>query len=233
MKVLGIIPCFNEEENIEALINELSSYSDILDFVIINDYSTDLTSVICEKNNANVINLPCNLGIGGAVQTGYIYAKKNNYDIAIQIDGDGQHNPAYIKNLIGPIVKDGFDFVIGSRFIEKEGFQSSITRRIGIVYFSGLLKLLAKRNVSDPTSGFRACNKKVIDFFANNYPTDYPEPESIMALSRNGYRIAEIPVQMRERSGGTSSIKSLKSIYYMIKVTLAIIIDFTRKHQVT
>jgi len=233
MKVLGIIPCFNEEENIEALINELSSYSDILDFVIINDYSTDLTSVICEKNNANVINLPCNLGIGGAVQTGYIYAKKNNYDIAIQIDGDGQHNPAYIKNLIEPIVKDGFDFVIGSRFIEKEGFQSSITRRIGIVYFSGLLKLLAKRNVSDPTSGFRACNKKVIDFFANNYPTDYPEPESIMALSRNGYRIAEIPVQMRERSGGTSSIKSLKSIYYMIKVTLAIIIDFTRKHQVT
>ncbi|OMD03100.1 glycosyltransferase family 2 protein [Paenibacillus odorifer] len=220
MKVLGIIPCFNEEENIEALI-------------IINDYSTDLTSVICEKNNANVINLPCNLGIGGAVQTGYIYAKKNNYDIAIQIDGDGQHNPAYIKNLIEPIVKDGFDFVIGSRFIEKEGFQSSITRRIGIVYFSGLLKLLAKRNVSDPTSGFRACNKKVIDFFANNYPTDYPEPESIMALSRNGYRIAEIPVQMRERSGGTSSIKSLKSIYYMIKVTLAIIIDFTRKHQVT
>lgn len=159
--------------------------------------------------------------------------QKNNYDIAIQIDGDGQHNPAYIKNLIGPIVKDGFDFVIGSRFIEKEGFQSSITRRIGIVYFSGLLKLLAKRNVSDPTSGFRACNKKVIDFFANNYPTDYPEPESIMALSRNGYRIAEIPVQMRERSGGTSSIKSLKSIYYMIKVTLAIIIDFTRKHQVT
>ncbi|MEK5419681.1 glycosyl transferase family 2 [Paenibacillus odorifer] len=233
MKVLGIIPCFNEEENIEALINELSGYSDILDFVIINDYSTDLTSVICEKNNANVINLPCNLGIGGAVQTGYIYAKKNNYDIAIQIDGDGQHNPAYIKNLIEPIVKDGFDFVIGSRFIEKEGFQSSITRRIGIVYFSGLLKLLAKRNVSDPTSGFRACNKKVIDFFANNYPTDYPEPESIMALSRNGYRIAEIPVQMRERSGGTSSIKSLKSIYYMIKVTLAIIIDFTRKHQVT
>lgn len=164
MKVLGIIPCFNEEENIEALINELSGYSDILDFVIINDYSTDLTSVICEKNNANVINLPCNLGIGGAVQTGYIYAKKNNYDIAIQIDGDGQHNPAYIKNLIEPIVKDGFDFVIGSRFIEKEGFQSSITRRIGIVYFSGLLKLLAKRNVSDPTSGFRACNKKVIDF---------------------------------------------------------------------
>ncbi|AIQ38142.1 MULTISPECIES: glycosyltransferase family 2 protein [Paenibacillus] len=233
MKVLGIIPCFNEEENIESLIKELSDYSDILDFVIINDYSTDLTSVICDKNNANVINLPCNLGIGGAVQTGYIYAKKNNYDIAIQIDGDGQHNPAYIKSLIEPIVKDGLDFVIGSRFIEKEGFQSSITRRVGIIYFSGLLKLLAKRKVSDPTSGFRACNKKVIDFFANSYPTDYPEPESIMALSRNGYKIAEIPVQMRERNGGTSSIKSLKSIYYMIKVTLAIIIDFTRKHQVT
>lgn len=233
MRVLGIVPCFNEEENIEHLIKELSSYSDILDFVIINDNSTDQTSSICEKNNVNVINLPCNLGIGGAVQTGYIYAKKNNYDIAIQIDGDGQHDPAYIKDLIDPIIENGLDFVIGSRFIKKEGFQSSTTRRIGIFYFAGLLKFLTKQKVSDPTSGFRACNKKVINLFADNYPTDYPEPESIMALSRNGYSIAEIPVQMRERNGGISSIKSLKSIYYMIKVTLAIVIDYTRKHQVT
>ncbi|SEU15391.1 glycosyltransferase family 2 protein [Paenibacillus sp. NFR01] len=233
MRILGIIPCFNEEENIEPLIRELAKYSDLLDFVIINDHSTDRTSAICEKNHVNVINLPCNLGIGGAVQTGYIYAKQNNYDIAIQIDGDGQHDPAYIKHLVEPILKQQADFVIGSRFIHKEGFQSSVTRRVGIVYFSVLLKLLAKRKVSDPTSGFRACNKRVIDFFAANYPTDYPEPESIMALSRNGYQIEEIPVQMRERSGGTSSIKSLKSVYYMIKVTLAIVIDFTRKHQVT
>lgn len=233
MKVLGIIPCFNEEENIEVLIKELSNYSSVFDFVIINDHSTDSTADICESYNVNIINLPCNLGIGGAVQTGYIYAKKNNYDIAIQIDGDGQHNPAYIKDLIEPIINEKHDFVIGSRFIENEGFQSSVTRRVGITYFSILLKLLTKRKVSDPTSGFRACNKRVIDFFAGNYPTDYPEPESIMALSRNGYKITEIPVQMRERNGGTSSIKSLKSIYYMIKVTLAIVIDFTRKHQVT
>ncbi|WP_339311792.1 glycosyltransferase family 2 protein [Paenibacillus sp. FSL M7-0896] len=233
MRILGIVPCFNEEENIRCLIKELSEYSDILDFIIINDHSTDSTSLICKESNVNIINLPCNLGIGGAVQTGYIYAKENNYDIAIQIDGDGQHDPAYLKNLICPIVENGVDFVIGSRFIKKEGYQSSFTRRVGIVYFSGLLQMLTRQKVTDPTSGFRACNKRVIHFFAGNYPSDYPEPESIMALSRSGFKIMEIPVLMRERNGGVSSIKSLKTIYYMIKVTLAIVIDYTRKHQVT
>ncbi|MFD5021815.1 glycosyltransferase family 2 protein [Paenibacillus sp. NPDC058367] len=232
MKVLGIIPCYNEEENIESLIKELSHYASVLDIVIINDRSTDMTSKVCENIEARIINLPCNLGIGGAVQTGYIYAKNMNYDIAIQIDGDGQHDPSYIKDLIAPILDGKCDFVIGSRFINKEGFQSSITRRLGIFYFAGLLKMLTKQKVTDPTSGFRACNKRIINYFAENYPVDYPEPESIMALSRNGYSILEVPVKMRERNGGVSSIKALKSVYYMIKVTLAIIIDFTRKQQV-
>ncbi|OKP93311.1 glycosyltransferase family 2 protein [Paenibacillus sp. P46E] len=232
MRILGIIPCFNEEDNIEKLIKELAEYSDLLDFIIINDHSSDLTEMICERNKVGIINLPCNLGIGGAVQTGYIYANKHDYDIAIQIDGDGQHDPKFIKNLIEPLIHGESDFVIGSRFIKKEGFQSSFTRRMGIVYFAGLLSLLTKQKVSDPTSGFRACNKKIIKLFSNNYPTDYPEPESIMALSRNGFKITEIPVQMRERIGGVSSIKALKSVYYMIKVTIAIIIDFSRKQQV-
>lgn len=232
MKVLGIVPCYNEEENIQSLITELLNYSDVLDFIIINDHSTDTTAYICEKNKVNIINLPCNLGIGGAVQTGYIYANKFNYDIAIQIDGDGQHDPSYIRDLIAPIIDGKSDFVIGSRFIKKEGFQSSITRRMGIVYFTKLLKLLSKQQVTDPTSGFRACNKEIINLFSSNYPTDYPEPESIMALSRSGYKIAEIPVEMRERTGGVSSINPLRSIYYMIKVSIAIIIDFTRKQQV-
>ncbi|MBY0009527.1 glycosyltransferase family 2 protein [Paenibacillus typhae] len=232
MRVLGIIPCYNEQENIESLIKELSHYSDVLDFVIINDRSTDMTSTVCDNVKANIINLPCNLGIGGAVQTGYIYAKEKNYDIAVQIDGDGQHDPSYIRELIEPLIGGNCDFVIGSRFINKEGFQSSLTRRVGIVYFARLLKLLTKQKVTDPTSGFRACNKRIINYFAENYPVDYPEPESIMALSRNGYTILEVPVKMRERNGGVSSIKAFKSVYYMIKVTLAIIIDFSRKQQV-
>ena len=233
MKIIGIVPCCNEQDNIESLIKELSHYSDVLDIVIINDHSTDLTAYLCEKANANIINLPCNLGIGGAVQTGYIYAKRLNYDIAIQIDGDGQHDPKYIKDLIAPIQEGRADFVIGSRFINKEGFQSSLTRRMGIIYFTGLLKLLTKQKVSDPTSGFRACNREIIQEFSRNYPTDYPEPESIMALSRHGYQILEIPVRMRERGGGVSSIKAFRSLYYMIKVTLAIIIDFTRRQQLS
>lgn len=232
-KVLGIIPCYNEEANIESLLKELSAYSEILDVVIINDCSKDRTSEICSSINANVVNLPCNLGIGGAVQTGYLYAKQYGYDIAVQIDGDCQHDPAYIKDLISPILDGKADFSIGTRFINKEGFQSSSIRRVGIMYFSVLLKMLTKQQVSDPTSGFRACNKSIIEFFADNYPTDYPEPESIMTLSRTGYRISEVPVKMRERAGGQSSIKALKSFYYMVKVSLAILIDSTRKKMIT
>ncbi|AKG36510.1 glycosyl transferase family 2 [Paenibacillus durus ATCC 35681] len=232
MKVLGIIPCYNEESNIKQLINELSAYSDQLDIIIINDCSKDKTSQLCKEENVNVIDLPCNLGIGGAVQTGYLYAKAKAYDIAVQIDGDGQHDPSYISELISPLVKGEADFSIGTRFLKREGFQSSGIRRVGIVYFSMLLRMLTKTQVSDPTSGFRACNKKIINFFAENYPTDYPEPESIMALSRNGYRITEVPVKMRERNGGKSSIRAFKSFYYMIKVTIAIVIDSTRKKQI-
>ncbi|WP_019424794.1 glycosyltransferase family 2 protein [Paenibacillus sp. OSY-SE] len=230
MKILLIIPAYNEENNIENLINRIYSiYGKTVDILVINDCSLDETKSVCYKIGVYTINLPCNLGIGGAVQTGYKYAHQHDYDIAIQVDGDGQHKPEYIINLVQYIIEDKADMVIGSRFINREGFQSTLMRRVGIAYFTYLLKLLSKEKITDPTSGFRACNKKIIGIFAKRYPVDYPEPESIMYLLRNRYRIKEIPVVMQERIEGRSSITALKSIYYMIKVSLAILIDRFRK----
>ncbi len=233
MKILIIIPAYNEEQNISNLIKDLLKYDEYrIDILIINDCSTDDTSTICKHFGVKVIDLPCNLGIGGAVQTGYKYAYKNNYDIAIQVDGDGQHKPIYLGRLIIPIVNRSADMVIGSRYIEKKGFQSSLLRRIGIQYFSRLIQFLTRQRISDPTSGFRACNSKVIELFAHRYPRDYPEPESLVYLKRNQVSIMEVPVVMQERINGKSSINLTKSIYYMIKVSLAIIIDRLRKHVV-
>ncbi|BFH71114.1 putative glycosyl transferase [Paenibacillus dendritiformis] len=230
MKILLIIPAYNEENNIKNLVNKIYSIcGEAVDILVINDCSVDETKSICEKMGVLTINLPCNLGIGGAVQTGYKYAAQHGYDIAIQVDGDGQHKPEYIMALVSTIIEDNADMIIGSRFINKEGFQSTLMRRAGIAYFTYLLKILSKEKITDPTSGFRACNRKVIGTFAKRYPVDYPEPESIMYLLRNGYRIKEVPVIMQERMGGRSSITTLKSIYYMIKVSLAILIDRFRK----
>lgn len=166
MKVLAIIPAYNEEDNLGPLLEKLKRFE--IDTVVINDCSTDRTIDVCGKYNVTCINLPNNLGIGGAVQTGYRYAVKHNYDIAIQIDGDGQHNPEYVKNLIEPIINHEADLVIGSRYIDKKGFQSSVIRRIGIKHFSNLIKILLRICITDPTSGFRACNKTVMHFFAQN-----------------------------------------------------------------
>jgi glycosyltransferase involved in cell wall biosynthesis len=228
MKVLAIIPAFNEEEGIQRLA-ELFDEVNHIDVIVVNDCSRDNTSNICREIGFNVIDLPSNLGIGGAVQTGFKYAEKHGYDIAVQVDGDGQHNPAYIKDLIKPIVEGNADLVIGSRYLNNEGFQSSAMRRLGIQYFSALIDILQKKKITDPTSGFRACNRKVIELFSKRYPTDYPEPESIVYLLRNQFVIEEVPVIMHERHGGESSINAIKSIYYMIKVSLAIIIDNLRK----
>ncbi|MBD8500989.1 glycosyltransferase family 2 protein [Paenibacillus arenosi] len=226
MKILAIIPAYNEEGNIERLVNKLTQLD--IDTLVINDCSTDSTVQICKNMRTNYIDLPVNLGIGGAVQTGYLYASRHNYDIAIQIDGDGQHDPAYIELLVDSIINHQADLVIGSRYIKKEGFQSSLMRRIGIKHFTYLIKMLTNKTVTDPTSGFRACNKKVINFFAAKYPVDYPEPETIVTLLRNNLVVKEIPVVMNERSNGISSINSIKAVYYMIKVSLAIIIDRLR-----
>lgn len=223
-RILLIIPAYNEEENIESVVNNIQQNYPQYDYVIVNDGSRDRTEEICEDNEYRLLNLPLNLGIGGAVQTGYRYALKNHYDIAIQIDGDGQHDIAYVEKLIEPILSGDADITIGSRFIEKEGFQSSTTRRMGISFLSGLIHLLCFQKVRDVTSGFRAVNKKFIKLYAENYPSDYPEPEAIVAAIMHRGKIIEVPVIMKERAGGSSSINLRRSVYYMIKVTLAILV---------
>lgn len=223
MKVLIIIPAYNEEENISTIIDSLCQKYPQYDYLVINDCSKDSTVKILKAKKANYLDLPVNLGIGGGVQTGYIYALYNNYDIAVQMDGDGQHLPEYLDTIIAPILNDEADVVIGSRFIQKEGFQSSFLRRLGIKFLSKIIYLLTGKKVLDVTSGFRAVNKKCIELFSQNYAQDYPEPEAIIFSALHKLRIFEVPVIMREREGGESSISGFKSLYYMIKVSLALV----------
>lgn len=230
MKKLIIIPAFNEEENIEKTVTSIEKDAKEFDYVIINDCSTDRTKQICEQKGYNIVNLPINLGIGGAVQTGYKYAYVNGYDVAVQVDGDGQHDPEFLNEMAEYIEKNKVDMVIGSRFIEKKGFQSSAARRMGIKFFSTLIKVLTGAVITDPTSGLRMVRRNVIEIFAKDYPRDYPEPESVVAVLRKKLIVKEIPVIMHEREGGVSSISPKKSIYYMIKVTLAMLIERIRKY---
>ncbi len=225
MKKLVIIPAYNEKDSILFTIKDIEENASDFDYVIINDCSTDNTMDICQYNGLNVINLPVNLGIGGAVQTGYLYAYKNGYDIAVQVDADGQHDAKYLGMMEEYLTKNQLDMVIGSRFIENEGFQSSGLRRTGIKFFTWLIRLLFGTKIMDPTSGLRMCNKKTIEMFANEYPRDYPEPESTARLLRHKRKVAEVPVKMRERAGGVSSISMSKAIYYMLKVSMAILIE--------
>lgn len=224
MKVLLIIPAYNESNNLIRIMDDVEKYN--YDAIIINDHSTDNTEQLCNKNNYPFITLISNLGIGGAVQTGYKYADKHDYDIAVQFDGDGQHNIADIEKLITPIKNNEADFVIGSRFIyqSNEGFKSTFFRRIGIRLISKIIGIVCKQKITDPTSGFRAANKKVIRLFSNIYPVEYPEPESTVYLIKNKYRVKEIKTIMNERVEGKSSIRKFKSLYYMINVILSIIV---------
>lgn len=228
-KKLIIVPAYNEEENIKNTIEEIRAKAVDFDYVIINDCSTDSTKKICEENGYNVINLPINLGIGGAVQTGYKYGYREGYDLAVQIDGDGQHIPEFLIDMADYMQKTHSDMVIGSRFINKEGFQSSGVRRIGIKWFSFIIKVLTGKTITDPTSGFRMAGRDIMGMFAYDYPKDYPEPESVVAVLKRKKKVEEIPVIMRERKGGVSSISLKKSVYYMVKVTLAILIERIRK----
>ena len=224
MKVLVIIPAYNEEKSIVNSVKKLTDANPDIDYVVINDGSKDNTRNVCIENKINFIDLPANLGIGGAVQTGYKYALKKDYDVAIQYDGDGQHDPKYIEKMVNEI-KKGNDIVIGSRYVEElSKFKSTLIRRLGIKILHLVIKLTTFKNIYDPTSGYRASNKKIIKLFAHDYPIDYPEPESIVKIIKLGYKVSEIPVEMNERENGTSSIKFFDSIYYMIKVSIAIII---------
>ena len=224
MKKLIIIPAYNEAENLPKLISSINNLLPEFDYVIINDGSTDNTRKLCEQNGLNVVTLPINSGIGVAVQTGYKYALYKDYDIAIQIDGDGQHDVSYLKEIIAPLEKGEADVVIGSGFINCQGFQSSGARRMGIRLLSTFIWLCTGVKVKDVTSGFRAVNKRFMQVFAEDYSKDYPEPEAIVTTKMYGGRIKEMPVVMKEREAGSSSITLWKSVYYMIKVTLAIFV---------
>lgn len=224
MKCLIIIPAYNEAGNIEKVVNNLVQNYPQYDYVIINDGSVDDTKKICKDRKYEVLNLPINMGIGGAVQTGYRYARDNGYNAAVQIDGDGQHDVAFLGSMLQLIESGQADVVIGSRFVEKEGFQSSQIRRIGIRFLSCLGWILTGVRVKDITSGYRVVNKRFIQIFAEDYPADYPEPEAMVITAVHGGWIAEYPVVMKERENGESSITLKKSVYYMCKVSLAMII---------
>ncbi len=226
-RVLMIIPAYNEEKSILSVVENIKKVKTkdfMLDYIVVNDGSKDKTREVLIKNKLNFIDLPCNLGIGGAVQTGYKYAFYHDYDVAIQFDGDNQHDASFIPDLVTNI-KKGNDLVIGSRFVgDLSEFKSSKLRRMGINLLSGIIKICTGVKIYDVTSGYRACNKKLISYFANNYPVDYPEPDSLVQVLKMKYKVREIPVIMHKRKTGKSSINGFKSIYYMIKVILAIII---------
>lgn len=229
-KVLLIVPAYNEEESILKTYESIRSFnkkSDLkLDAIVINDCSTDSTAEILATNNIPHVNLVHNLGIGGAVQTGYKYAVENDYDIAIQFDGDGQHDVKYVPELIQPIENRTCDFCIGSRFVDHTsgGFKSSASRRAGINLISSIIKRTTGYKIYDTTSGFRAAGKNIIKKFATTYPSEYPEPVTNEELLKEGYAIEEVAVRMKERQGGVSSIHSWKNVYYMINVILSILV---------
>lgn len=228
-KILVIIPAYNEGANIEGVISAVRRDVPHADIVVINDGSTDATSCTAKGLISSVIDLPYNMGIGAAMQTGYKYAEEMGYDIAVQVDGDGQHPPHQISRLTAPVVRGQADMVIGSRFLGEGDYVPSLARSIGIRIFSLMLSLLIRKKITDPTSGFRAVNREVISFFAKNYPDDYPEVESIVLLKKAGFSIMEAPVRMEARLWGKSSITYPRALYYMIKVSLAVFIDLLKK----
>ncbi len=228
MKKLVIIPAYNEMGNIVKTVEDIIEHAPSFDYVVINDCSKDDTKKICEMHGYNLIDLPVNLGIGGGVQTGYLYAFMEGYDIAVQFDGDGQHNGSYLEDMARKMEREHLDMLIGSRFIENKGFQSSFMRRIGIRYFSALIKFVTGKKITDPTSGMRMVSRELIEFFAWQYPKDYPEPESVVTVLKKGKLVKEVPVVMNEREQGVSSISMKNSVYYMIKVSLAILLAAIR-----
>ncbi|MBU5670818.1 glycosyltransferase family 2 protein [Paenibacillus brevis] len=226
MKILIIIPAYNEEASISSVIADIRQHVPDADIVVVNDGSRDRTEQLAEAAGARVLTLPYNVGIGGGMQTGYIYAQRMGYDVAIQMDADGQHPAKELPKLIAEI--GAYDLVIGSRYTETTSYRSSRMRRLGMLFFSGLVTLVTGQRFTDTTSGFRAAGRKAIDLYARYYPIDYPEVESIVYLKRSGCRIAEVSTEMHRRKAGRSSITPWKSVYYMVKVTLAVLMSAMR-----
>lgn len=222
-RALAIVPAYNEQEAIAGTIAHLRRLVPGMDVLVINDGSQDATSAVARATGeAVVVDLPCNLGIGGAVQTGFKYADRQGYDFAVQFDADGQHLAEEIDKLLAPLRSGEADVVLGSRFLGLKSFRSTAARRLGIWLFYMVNSVLIKQAITDNTSGFRAYNRRAIAFLADHYPTDYPEPEAVILLKKNGFVLSEVPVAMQERQGGASSIAGLWSLYYMVKVMLAI-----------
>lgn len=234
-RYLAIVPAHDEAGAIAGTVAAIRREAPDFDIVVIDDGSTDATAAIAREAGATVLRMPFNLGIGGAMQSGYIYAEEKGYEIAVQVDGDGQHDPRHIPELLARLQGDpDLNMVTGSRFLERggTGFRSSATRRLGIRFFSGVLSLITRTKVTDPTSGFRMTDRRGIELFANDYPTDYPEVEAIVMMHTHRLRSAEVPVVMAPRTTGTSAISSTQSVYYMVKVLLAVVVALFRARPV-
>jgi glycosyltransferase involved in cell wall biosynthesis len=229
VKSIAIVPAFNEEGAIGQVIDELRAFDPELDIIVVDDASRDATAVCARERGAHVVVLPFNLGIGGAVQTGFRYAAAGGYELAARVDGDGQHDPAELAELVRVVVADEADICVGSRFAGADGYRSSAARRIGIRILARTVSLLTGQRVTDTTSGFQVLNRKAIELFAADYPHDYPEVEAALMLHKHRLRLVEVPVTMRERVAGRSSIRGLRTIYYMAKVMLAILIGALRR----
>ena len=230
LRTLAIVPAYNEEHSIGTVLEEIRAADVDLHVVVVNDASEDGTAAIAARAGAAVLNLPFNVGIGGAMQAGYQYALEHGFELAIQVDGDGQHDPREIGRVLEPILDGRADLVVGTRFVKGGGYRGTPLRRVGIRIFAAIVSLMVGQRVSDTTSGFRGVNRKALRLFAAQYPHDYPEVESIVLLSRHGLRLLEVPVQMRVRETGNSSITAFRSVYYMIKVLLALFIGLFRRY---
>jgi glycosyltransferase involved in cell wall biosynthesis len=228
MKTVVIIPALNEELSIGGVIDDIRDHLPDADIVVIDDGSRDSTAEVVRGKGVPVLSLPFNLGIGAAMQTGFKYAELNGYDVAVQFDGDGQHRGDQFQVILKPLLDGNADITVGSRFINKGVYEAEMTRVIGIGMLSSIISLLIGQKITDPTSGFRAVNRKVIEFYCKHYPDDYPEPEALVLLHRAGFRVAEVPVLMRKRLLGNSSITIIRALYYMIKVILAVMIDMMK-----
>jgi glycosyltransferase involved in cell wall biosynthesis len=232
MRGVAIVPALNEEDTIAGVIAELRTFDPALEILVVDDGSHDRTAQAARAAGARVLRLPFNLGIGGAVQTGFRYAYENEFDYAVRVDGDGQHDPAQLSAVVGPVVRGETNIAVGSRWLAPggSGYRSTAARRIGIRILSGVVSLLTRQRITDPTSGFQALDRKAIALFAADYPHDYPEVEAIVLVERHRLRLKEVPIEMRERAGGQSSIGLFSSVYYMVKVLLALFVGTFRRY---
>lgn len=232
LRRVAIVPAFNEEASIAGVVSELLAYDPGLRVVVVDDGSTDRTAEVARAAGAKVISLPFNLGIGGAVQTGFRYAWEQGFDVAVRADGDGQHDPAELDAILRPVLADEADVAVGSRFMGGDGYRSSRSRRAGIRLLAWIVSALTRQRITDPTSGFQAANRLGIRLFAADYPHDYPEAEATVMVFKHRLRLQEVPVTMRARESGRSSITTVRSVYYMVKVVLAIFVALFRRKAV-